>query len=85
MTSKNLLRIALASVALAGSSMAFAADAPAAAPAKPAKHQNHHCKKADGTMDMDKTHKACVAEKGKWVKDAPAADAAPAASAAPKK
>lgn len=32
--------------------------------------QNHHCKKADGTMDMKLTHRECTAAKGQWVKDA---------------
>jgi hypothetical protein len=36
--------------------------------------QNHHCKMADGTMDMAKTKKECKAAKGTWAKDA-AADA----------
>jgi hypothetical protein len=87
MTSKNLLGIALVSAALATGTTAFAADG---APAKHAgTHQTHHCKQADGTMDMAKTKKACLADKGTWQKDAqPAAAAsapAPAASAAPKK
>ena len=85
MTSKNLFRIALISATLTCSASAFA-DAPAAASA-PAKkggsHQTHHCKLADGTMDMSKTRKACLAEKGTWAKDAAAA-AAPAASGAMK-
>lgn len=91
MTSKNLLRIALVSAALASGTVAFAADTKDAAPAKKGTgtHQTHHCKQADGTMDMSKTKKACLADKGTWAKDAqPAAAApapAPAASAAPKK
>jgi hypothetical protein len=36
--------------------------------------QNHHCKMPDGTMDPAKTHKECTAAKGKWVKDAAAAE-----------
>ena len=36
-------------------------------------------------MDMGKTKKACMADKGTWLKDDAAAAAAPAASAAPKK
>jgi hypothetical protein len=37
-------------------------------------------------MDMSKTKKACMADKGTWLKDDAAATApAPAASAAPKK
>lgn len=47
-------------------------------------HQNHHCKPADGTMDMNKTKKACLADKETWVKD-DASTAAPAASAASRK
>ncbi len=86
MTSKNLLRIALISASLACGTMAFAAT-PASAPAKgTGTRQNHHCKQSDGTMDMSKTKKACLADKGTWLKDAAAAAApAPAASAAPKK
>ena len=89
MTSTNLLRVALVSAALACSATAFA-ETTTAAPAKAAgTHQNHHCKQSDGTMDMSKTKKACLADKGTWLKDAqPAAAAsasAPAASAAPKK
>jgi len=72
MTSTTLIRIALVSAALVtGSSMAMAAGA----------RQNHHCKTADGSMDMAMKKKACLAAKGTWVKDAPAADAA----SAPKK
>jgi len=59
-----------------------------AALAKGTHPQNHHCKLADGTMDMKKTHKECTAAKGTWAKDAPAAttpapapkDAAPPAA-----
>lgn len=90
MTYKNLLRITLASAALACSTMAFADTQAASAPAKgTGTRQNHHCKQSDGTMDMGKTKKACLADKGTWLKDAqPGAAApapAPAASAAPKK
>ena len=89
MTSRNLLRIALVSTALACCTTAFA-DANASAPAKgTGTPQNHHCKQSDGTMDMGKTKKACLAGKGTWLKDAQPATAAPApapaASAAPKK
>jgi hypothetical protein len=85
MTSTNLLRIALVSASLACGTMAFA-QTPASAPAKgTGTRQNHHCKQADGTMDMGKTKKACLADKGTWLKDAPAAAPAPAASAATKK
>jgi len=86
MTSKNLLRIALDSASLACGAAAWAAT-PASAPAKgTGTPQNHHCKQADGKMEMSKTKKACLADKGTWVKDGAAA-AAPAAtaSAAPKK
>ena len=86
MTSKNLLRIALASASIACGTMAFA-ETPASAPAKgTGTRQNHHCKQSDGSMDMTKTKKACLADKGTWLKDGAAATApAPAASAAPKK
>ena len=85
MTSKNLLPIALVSAFMAYGTMAFA-QAPASAPAKgTGTSQNHHCKQSDGTMDMSKTKKACLAEKGTWAKDGAAATApSPAASAAPK-
>ena len=85
MTSKILLRIALVSASLACGGVAFAAT-PASAPAKgTGTAQTHHCKQSDGTMDMSKTKKACLAAKGTWLKDAAAAAPAPAASAAPKK
>ena len=86
MNSKNLLRIALVSASFACGAMAFAAT-PASAPAKgTGTRQNHHCKQSDGTMDMGKTKKACMADKGTWLKDdAAAAAPAPAASAAAKK
>lgn len=71
MTSKPLITIALVTAALALGTDAWAAGS----------RQTHHCKQADGTMDMSKTKKACLAAKGTWVKDAPAA-AAPGASAA---
>ncbi len=89
MTYTNLLRIALVSAALACSTTAFAATKDAAPAKASGTHQNHHCKQSDGSMDMSKTKKACLADKGTWLKDAqPAAAAsapAPAASAAPKK
>lgn len=73
MTSTTLLRIALVCAALVtGSSLTFAAGT----------RQNHHCKMADGAMDMAKNKKACLAAKGTWVKDAPAAGDA---ASAPKK
>jgi hypothetical protein len=84
MNSKNLLRIALVSASLACGTIAFAGT-PASAPATgTGTRQNHHCKQSDGTMDMSKTKKACMADKGTWLKD-DAAATAPAASAAPKK
>ena len=42
--------------------------------------QTHHCKLQDGSMDMKKTKKQCLADKGTWAKDA--ASAAPAAAPA---
>jgi len=79
MISKQLFRVALISFALAGSGLALA-DGAASAPAKSkgGTRQNHHCKLADGTMDMSKTKKACLADKGTWAKDAAAAPAAAA-------
>ena len=89
MISSNLLRIALVSAALACGSTAFAATKDAAPAKGTGTPQNHHCKQSDGTMDMSKTKKACLADKGTWLKDAqPAAAAsapAPVASAAPRK
>ena len=86
MISKNLLRVALISACLACGTMAFA-ETKDAAPAKgTGTPQSHHCKQPDGTMDMGKTKKACLAAKGTWLKDAqPAAAPTPAASAASKK
>ncbi len=86
MTSKNLLRIALVSASLACGTVALAAT-PTSAPAKgTGTRQTHHCKQSDGTMDASKTKKACLADKGTWLKDSAAATAtAPAASGAPKK
>ena len=86
MTSMNLLRVALVSAAFSGATVAFAADTSASAPAKgTGTRQTHHCKLSDGTMDMGKTKKACVADKGTWAKDGAASSAAPAASVAAKK
>ena len=80
MITTNLFRVALVSASLACGTMAWAAGA-ASAPAKgTGTKQNHHCKQADGSMDMTKTKKACLADKGTWAKDD--AGAAPAASAA---
>ena len=56
MTSKILI---LSSFVLATATAALAG-----APA-----QNHHCKMADGTMDMAKTKRECKAAKGTWAKD----------------
>jgi len=86
MTSKNLLRIALVSASLACGNAAWAAT-PASAPAKgTGTPQSHHCKLSDGTMDMSKSKKSCLADKGTWLKDSAAANSpSPAASAAPKK
>ena len=81
MTSKNFFRGLWVSAVLACGASAFA-DTKDAAPAKGAAHaQTHHCKLADGTMDMGKTKKACLAAKGTWAKDASAAAAAPAPAA----
>ena len=90
MISRNLLRIALVSAALASGSTAFAAAKDAASAAKgTGTPQTHHCKQADGSMDLGKTKKACLAGKGTWLKDAQAGAAAaapaPAASVAQKK
>lgn len=86
MTSKNLLRVALISAVVISSTPALADTKDAATKKGASTHQTHHCKLADGTMDMSKTKKACLAGKGTWAKDAPAAAAsAPAASAAAKK
>lgn len=64
------LRIAI----MAGSLLSFGtAFAKGAVP-----KQNHHCKLADGSMDMGKTKAQCKAAKGTWAKDAPAAEAKPA-------
>ncbi len=48
---------------------------------EPMHPQTHHCKLADGSMDMKKTHKQCTAVKGTWAKDATAATPAPATPA----
>ncbi len=79
MISRNLLRIALvcASVSVAATAFAGAASGAAKGSGTP---QNHHCQQADGTMDMGKTKKACLADKGKWVKDAASAPAASASA-----
>ena len=63
------VRVAAFAALLAFSGAAFAAPA-----------QSHHCKMADGSTDMQKTKKQCVAAKGKWTKDADAAKSAPKAA-----
>lgn len=72
----NLLRVAAVSVILAVSSGAAYAK-------NQGTPQTHHCKQQDGTMDMKKTKKQCLAASGTWAKDADAAAPAPAAAAAP--
>jgi hypothetical protein len=61
MSRSKLLRITLLVAAMAGPGTAFADGTP----------QTHHCKLADGTMDMKKTHKECTAAKGTWAQDPP--------------
>jgi hypothetical protein len=56
---------------------------PALAKGTPPPAQNHHCKLADGSMDMKKTHKECDTAKGTWAKDAAATTDKPAAPATP--
>ena len=84
MTSTNLLRTALVAASLACVTMAFAGEPASAAAKGNGTRQNHRCKQSDGTMDMSKNKKACLAAKGTWLKDAAAAGS-PAASAAAKK
>ena len=63
-------------IAVFSGSLAFADKALATKKAPLA--QNHHCKLADGTMDMKKTHAQCTTAKGTWAKDdagAPKTDA----------
>ncbi len=72
----NLLRITGLGLMLAVSSGAALAKGHATA-------QNHHCKLADGSMDMAKTKKQCLTAKGEWAKDGAAAASAPAPMAAP--
>ena len=45
--------------------------------------QTHHCKMADGSMDMAKTKKECRAAKGAWAKDTAAPAAATTDTAMP--
>lgn len=76
----NMLRVAFIGAILAVSSGAAYAKAQGTP-------QTHHCKLQDGSMDMKKTKKQCLAATGTWAKDvaAPAtpAAAAPAATATP--
>lgn len=73
----NLLRVAAVGVILAVSSGAAYAK-------NQGTPQTHHCKQQDGTMDLKKTKKQCLAASGTWAKDADATAApAPAAAAAP--
>jgi hypothetical protein len=76
MTASKWSQVALLAALLGSSGAALAKDPTP---------QTHHCKLADGSMDMKKTHKECTAAKGTWAKDAPAATPpkAPAAPATP--
>jgi hypothetical protein len=74
MTSSKWSQVAVLAALLGSSGVALAKE--------PAHPQTHHCKLADGSMDMKKTHKQCTAAKGTWAKDAPAATA-PKAGATP--
>ena len=67
----------LTRTALVVASLAAPLAASGAAFADAAHPQTHHCKLADGTMDMKKTHKQCTAAKGSWAKDAAATPAKP--------
>jgi|GEM_PF-1083566 len=58
-------------IAVFSGSLAFADKALVTKTAPPA--QNHHCRLADGTMDVKKTHAQCTNAKGTWAKDAAAA------------
>lgn len=59
----KVTRLTVLAAALASSSVALAGGS---------HPQTHHCKLADGSMDMKKTHKQCTAAKGTWAKDAAA-------------
>lgn len=73
----NMIRVACVGAILAASSSAAYAK-------NQGTPQTHHCKLQDGSMDMKKTKKQCLADKGTWAKDADSAAApAPAATAAP--
>ena len=75
MSSQNRIQVLVLAALLGTSGVALA---------KGTHAQTHHCKLADGSMDMKKTHKECSAAKGTWAKDAPAATTpAPAAPATP--
>ena len=78
MTLTNMVRIALFSTVVAGAGAAWAQGGAGGTP------QTHHCKMADGSMDMKKTKKECVAAKGTWAKDAEPAKPADAPKAAGK-
>ena len=75
MNVSNLLRVTTLGVILAISGGAYAKST--------STPQTHHCKLQDGSMDMKKTKKQCLAASGTWAKDADAAAAAPAAPAVP--
>lgn len=64
MTALKWSQVAVLAILLGSAGVALAKE--------PTHPQTHHCKLADGTMDMKKTHKACTAAKGTWAKDAPA-------------
>ncbi|MDB5974702.1 MAG: hypothetical protein JWR07_1462 [Nevskia sp.] len=71
----NVLRVASIGIILAVSSGAAYAK-------NQGTPQTHHCKQQDGTMDLKKTKKQCLAASGTWAKDASDAAAAPAPAAA---
>jgi hypothetical protein len=68
----KVTRLTVLAAALASSSVALAGGT---------HPQTHHCKLADGSMDMKKTHKQCTAAKGTWAKDAAAPAATPSKDA----
>jgi hypothetical protein len=63
MSPSKLSRFVVAAALIGGLSGAQVARADGSHP------QTHHCKLADGSMDMKKTHKQCTAAKGTWFKD----------------
>ncbi len=87
MNSTKLLRFALAAALAFGTSAFAATGAASAASASKGTGtaQTHHCQQADGSMDLGKTRKACLAAKGTWAKDGAASAPATAVSAAPRK